>query len=159
MCISHHPTHFCGNTATVIWENWARINYWLSGNKCIQVQSSNLLRLNCKCSFVICYYVFVCFPCVLFGFGWFFFISTCLSGDIVNKFVCGREGASTIAPMSNCPIILNRAILINFDLASGFAIAIDHQSLINSQNAGHDLELLCYAVWSKIHHWFTEKMP
>ena len=74
------------------------------------------------------------------------FVSTCLWGYIVNEFVCGWEGASTIAPMSNCPIILNRAILINFDLASGFAIALDHQSLINSQNAGHDLELFCNAV-------------
>ena len=74
------------------------------------------------------------------------FVSTCLWGYIVNEFVCGWEGASTIAPMSNCPIILNRAILINFDLASGFAIALDHQSFVNSQNAGHDLELFCNAV-------------
>ena len=126
-------------TATVICENWARINYWPSGNKCIQVQSSNLLRLNCKCSFVICYYVFVWLWVISF-------VRTCLLGYIVNEFICGWEGASTIAPMSNCPIILNRAILINFDLASGFAIAIDHQSFINSQNAWHDLELFCNAV-------------
>ena len=67
---------------------------------CKYLPMMRLHRKRIRLSFVICYYVFVCFHCVCLVVG-DFFVSTCLWGYIVNEFISGSVNNCTHVQLSN----------------------------------------------------------